>query len=101
MHLHLNSNAILLNSTSGRFPNGLGNDNGLLGKFVAWHNYRGKGNAQYEGFKDKKTDGRNPSNSLYTEIQKCILNRKWIFSVAMRSVLAEEEEHLSMTDHDR
>jgi len=59
----LNSNAILLNSASGRFPNGLGNDNGLLGKYISWHNYRGKANAQYEGFKDKKTDGRNPSNS--------------------------------------
>lgn len=59
----LNSNAILLNSTSNRFPNGLGNDNGLLGKYVAWHNYRGKGGAQYEGFKDKKTEGRNPSNA--------------------------------------
>jgi choline dehydrogenase-like flavoprotein len=59
----LNSNAILLNSTSQRFPTGLGNDNGLLGKFISWHNYRGKGNAEYEGFKDKKTDGRNPSNS--------------------------------------
>ncbi|HVG16993.1 MAG TPA: GMC family oxidoreductase, partial [Chitinophagaceae bacterium] len=30
----LNSNAILLNSTSSRFPHGLGNDNGLLGKYV-------------------------------------------------------------------
>jgi len=59
----LNSNAILLNSTSNRFPTGLGNDNGLLGKFVSWHNYRGKANAQYEGFQDKTTDGRNPSNS--------------------------------------
>ena len=35
----------------------------MLGKFVSWHNYRGKANAQYEGFKDKMTDGRNPSNS--------------------------------------
>jgi choline dehydrogenase-like flavoprotein len=59
----LNSNAILLNSTSTRFPNGLGNDNGLLGKFIAWHNYRGKGSAEYDGYADKKTDGRNPSNS--------------------------------------
>lgn len=59
----LNSNAILLNSTSGRFPNGLGNDSGLLGKFVSWHNYRGKGGADFEGFRDKTTDGRNPSNS--------------------------------------
>ncbi|HTE32886.1 MAG TPA: GMC family oxidoreductase [Chryseolinea sp.] len=59
----LNSNAILLNSKSSRFPNGLGNDSGLLGKFVAWHNYRGRANAEYEGFRDKTTDGRNPSHS--------------------------------------
>ena len=59
--IRTNSNAILLNSISSRFPNGLGNDNGLLGKYISWHNYRGKGNADYEGFKDKKTDGRNPS----------------------------------------
>ena len=59
----LNTNAILLNSTSTRFPFGLGNDNDLMGKYVAWHNYRGKGGAEYEGLKEKKTDGRNPSNS--------------------------------------
>jgi choline dehydrogenase-like flavoprotein len=58
----LNSNAILLNSTSARFPNGLGNDSGVLGKYISWHNYRGKASAEYEGFKDKRTDGRNPSN---------------------------------------
>jgi len=69
----LNTNAILLNSTSARFPNGLGNDNGLLGKYVAWHNYRGKANAQYEGFTDKMTDGRNPSNAYiprFRNVQK-------------------------------
>src|SRR6185503_11483647 len=59
----LNSNAILLNSTSSRFPNGLGNDSGLLGRYIGWHNYRGKASAEHEGFQDKKTDGRNPSNS--------------------------------------
>lgn len=57
----INSNAILLNSTSSRFPNGLGNDNGLLGKYLSWHNYRGKGSAQHEGFADRKTSGRRPS----------------------------------------
>ena len=36
----LNTNLILLNSTSNRFPNGLGNDSGVLGKYVAFHNYR-------------------------------------------------------------
>ncbi len=59
----LNSNLILLNSTSNRFPNGLGNDNGLLGKYISWHNYRGRANASYSGFTDKRTDGRNPSHS--------------------------------------
>src|SRR5687768_7930019 len=59
----LNSNAILLNSTSSRFPNGLGNDSGVLGKYIAWHNYRGRANAQYDGFHDKRTDGRSPSHS--------------------------------------
>ncbi|GAB3495196.1 GMC family oxidoreductase [Spirosoma knui] len=58
----LNSNLILLNSISSRFPNGLGNDSGLLGKYIAWHNYRGKISAQYDGFADKTTDGKNPSN---------------------------------------
>jgi choline dehydrogenase-like flavoprotein len=58
-----NSNAILLNSTSNRFPAGLGNDNDLLGKYLAWHNYRGKASARHEGFRDKTTSGRNPSHS--------------------------------------
>ncbi|MCB0686123.1 MAG: GMC family oxidoreductase [Saprospiraceae bacterium] len=59
----LNSNAILLNSTSSRFPDGLGNDHGLLGKYISWHNYRGKASATYEGLLDKMTSGRNPSHS--------------------------------------
>ncbi|UTA69091.1 GMC oxidoreductase [Emticicia sp. 21SJ11W-3] len=60
----LNSNLILLNSISGRFPNGLGNDNGLLGKYIAFHNYTATINADYEGFLDSTTDGRRP-NSPY------------------------------------
>ena len=59
----LNSNLIMLNSRSARFPNGLGNDNGLLGRYISWHNYRGKANATYDGYRDKRTDGRNPSHS--------------------------------------
>lgn len=58
----INSNAILLNSTSNRFPNGLGNDNGLMGKFLTSHNYRGKGSGVFEGFLDRKDSGRSPSN---------------------------------------
>ena len=54
----LNSNLILLNSKSKRFPNGLGNDNGLLGKYIAFHNYRGSISASYEGFEDSYYFGR-------------------------------------------
>lgn len=59
----LNTNLILLNSTSSRFPQGLGNDNGLLGKYIAFHNYRARINATYEGFLDRKTDGRSHTSA--------------------------------------
>lgn len=59
-----NSNLILMNSTSGRFPNGLGNDSGVLGKFIGWHNYRGSVRGEYEGFLDFTTDGKRP-NGIY------------------------------------
>ncbi len=61
----LNSNLILLNSTSSRFPNGLGNDSGTLGKYVAFHNYSARISAEYEGLLDYKTDGRNPAGGGY------------------------------------
>jgi choline dehydrogenase-like flavoprotein len=59
----LNTNLILLNSTSRRFPNGLGNDSAVLGKYVAFHNYRAHISAQYEGFLDSATDGRSPTSA--------------------------------------
>jgi choline dehydrogenase-like flavoprotein len=58
----LNTNLILLNSKSNQFPNGLGNDNGLLGKYVAFHNYRARISATYEGFSDLTTEGRRPTS---------------------------------------
>ena len=61
----LNTNLILLNSVSKRFPNGFGNDNGLLGKYVAFHNYRARITAQYDGFKDSKTEGGRRPTSAY------------------------------------
>ncbi len=59
----INTNLILLNSTSNRFPNGLGNDNGLMGKYVAFHNYRATINGEYDGFLDVATEGRRPNSS--------------------------------------
>ena len=56
-----NTNLILLNSKSNRFPNGLGNVNGLLGKYIAFHNYRGTLTADRPGNLDQYYYGRRPT----------------------------------------
>jgi choline dehydrogenase-like flavoprotein len=60
----LNSNLILLHSTSNRFPNGLGNDNGLLGKYICFQNYRGSVGGTIDGYEDKYFYGRKPAESM-------------------------------------
>jgi choline dehydrogenase-like flavoprotein len=60
----INSNLILLNSTSKRFPNGLGNDSGVLGHYLMAHNYRIKGTGIFDGLQDSYYYGRRP-NYLY------------------------------------
>ena len=60
----LNSNLILLNSTSNRFPNGLGNDHDILGRYVSFQNYRGSLNASIDGPSDKYYFGRRPVSPL-------------------------------------
>ncbi|HVX49972.1 MAG TPA: GMC family oxidoreductase, partial [Chitinophagaceae bacterium] len=60
----LNSNLILLNSTSSRFPGGIGNDSGLLGKYMSCHNYRGSVHGIFRGYEDKYYYGRNPTNPI-------------------------------------
>ncbi len=57
----LNSNLILLNSKSSRFPNGIGNDNDLLGRYIAFHNYRGSLTATVDGYLDTYYYGRRPA----------------------------------------
>ena len=59
----VNSNMLLLNSKSSRFPQGLGNDNGFMGKYIHFHNFTTGITAEYEGFQDKKTTGINPGGS--------------------------------------
>jgi choline dehydrogenase-like flavoprotein len=82
----LNTNLILLNSTSARFPNGLGNDNGLLGKYVAFQNYRASVNASMDGFLDRYYFGRNPTELIlanYRNLQKQETNYKGGFTTFM------------------
>lgn len=57
----LNSTALMLNSVSGRFPNGFGNDSGALGHYLMDHNYRASLGGEHEGFQDKTTFGRRPT----------------------------------------
>lgn len=57
----LNSNLILLNSKSDRFPNGLGNDNGLMGRYITFHNYRGRITADFPGYENSYYYGRRPT----------------------------------------
>ena len=53
--------SILLNSTSGRFPNGLGNDSDALGRYLMVHNYRVRFGGEVPGFQDKYYSGRRPN----------------------------------------
>jgi choline dehydrogenase-like flavoprotein len=57
----INSTLLMLNSTSSRFPDGFGNDSGMLGHFLMDHNYRGQLGATHEGFKDSYYFGRRPA----------------------------------------
>jgi choline dehydrogenase-like flavoprotein len=57
----LNTSLLLLNSTSSRFPNGFGNDSGVLGHYLMDHNYRGHIEGSFEGLQDLYYYGRKPT----------------------------------------
>ncbi|MCF2900126.1 GMC family oxidoreductase [Pseudoalteromonas sp. OFAV1] len=52
--------ALLLNSTSARFPNGLGNDSGELGHNLMDHHFRVGATGEPKGFADDYNDGDRP-----------------------------------------
>jgi len=55
---------LLLNSKSGRFPDGLANSSGTLGRYVMDHHYGSGASGRVTGFTDKRTTGRRP-NGIY------------------------------------
>ncbi|MBT6769912.1 MAG: GMC family oxidoreductase, partial [Opitutales bacterium] len=59
----LNSLLILMNSTSDRFPNGLGNDHDVLGRYIMDHNYRAKVSGTFTGLQDKYHFGGRPAGA--------------------------------------
>jgi len=60
----LGSTFIMMNSTSDRFPNGLGNDSGELGHNLMDHHFRTGASGEFDGFTDKYYYGRKP-NGIY------------------------------------
>jgi choline dehydrogenase-like flavoprotein len=60
----IESTRLLLNSRSSRFPDGLGNTSGLLGRYVMDHHYGSGASGRMPGFTDKRTTGRRP-NGIY------------------------------------
>ena len=58
------STAILMQSKSSRFPNGMGNDSGELGHNIMDHQLGSGASGKYDGFKDQYYAGRRP-NGFY------------------------------------
>ncbi|MBS1653669.1 MAG: GMC family oxidoreductase [Bacteroidetes bacterium] len=87
----LNTNLILLNSVSDRFPNGLSNDNGLLGKYICHHNYRAGMSGEHDGLLDKYYYVTKPSECIIPNFRNVhkqdtdFLGGYVIFSGAYRS----------------
>ena len=73
----LNSTLVLMNSTSNRFPNGLGNDSGALGHYLMDHNYRGRVGGVYEKpeFDQMYYYGRRPTGTYVPRFRN-VLNDK-------------------------
>ncbi|TCC88689.1 GMC family oxidoreductase [Pedobacter frigiditerrae] len=90
----LGTNSVLLNSTSSRFPNGIGNDNGLLGKFVGFHNYRGKVSAEFDGLKEFTTDGRRPGASFMPRFRN-VHKQETDFLRGYNTVIGSNRPHIA------
>ncbi|HEX5653222.1 MAG TPA: GMC family oxidoreductase [Chitinophagaceae bacterium] len=93
----LNSILVLLHSVSNRFPNGLSNDSGLLGKFIGFHNYRGSMSAFFEGFEDWYYKGARPAECVipnfrnFKKLDTDFVGGYTIFSGAFRERLQYAE----------
>jgi choline dehydrogenase-like flavoprotein len=58
------STFVLLNSMSNRFPNGLGNNNDIVGRYLMDHHFRCGASGTAEGFEDQYLYGRR-ANGIY------------------------------------
>ncbi|MBY0434796.1 MAG: GMC family oxidoreductase, partial [Cyclobacteriaceae bacterium] len=60
---------ILLNSTSSRFPNGLGNSSDQVGRNIMDHHKQAGASANVEGFEDRYYSGRRPNGIYFTRFR--------------------------------
>ncbi|MEO9966571.1 MAG: GMC family oxidoreductase [Reichenbachiella sp.] len=58
----INTTAIMLNSKSDRFQEGLGNENNVLGHYLMDHDFRGRVSGQIDGYLDAYYSGHRPSS---------------------------------------
>ncbi len=65
----LGTTGILLNSTSPRFPDGLANSSGALGKYLMDHLWVFGANGEIEGFEDKYVRGHRPNGTYITRFR--------------------------------
>lgn len=70
------STQILMNSVSGRFSEGMGNDSGELGHNVMDHHFRLGASGETEMFSDKYTKGRRPNGIYIPRFQNLDKNSK-------------------------
>lgn len=60
----IESTRLLLNSKSARFPDGLANSSGILGRYLMDHHYGSGASGRYPGHLDRRTFGSRP-NGIY------------------------------------
>ncbi len=71
----LGTTQVMLNSTSKRFPNGLGNDSGQLGRNLMDHHFRIGASGEWDGFDDKYFYGYR-ANGIYIPRYRNVGNDK-------------------------
>lgn len=72
----VNTTLILKNSTSDRFPEGLGNDSGALGHYLMDHNYRARASARYDGMEEDYYFGRRPTGAYLPRFRNIFDDRR-------------------------
>lgn len=98
----LNSTLVLMNSTSARFPNGMGNDSGELGHNLMDHNYNARVKAKHDGFKDKYYHGRRPTGTYlarfrnFGDDKQTDFTRGYAYSVAASRPAGSEVSETSI-----